>query len=188
MIHVQDPLELTMGPVARAIRRRHILDERVLVPNLVGVRSMVTSANPDDPFASQTTGMYYTISLNGSSTPIYDGNARGDVFNVGAQEEESSGSFLLIIVLLVVVIGVLGTVVVVLSTRNKSGSMLDDEDDDDEDYISDGGKVLAEIPANVDPEMARAMETFPQWTQDEIQGYFDQGWDVESLQDWVNNQ
>jgi len=54
MIHVQDPLELTMGPVARAIRRRHILDERVLVPNLVGVRSMVTSANPDDPFASQT--------------------------------------------------------------------------------------------------------------------------------------
>ncbi len=141
-----------------------------------------------DPFASQTTGMYYTISLNGSSTPIYDGNARGDVFNVGAQEEESSGSFLLIIVLLVVVIGVLGTVVVVLSTRNKGGSMLDDEDDDDEDYISDGGKVLAEIPANVDPEMARAMQTFPQWTQDEIQGYFDQGWDVESLQDWVNNQ
>ena len=49
-------------------------------------------------------------------------------------------------------------------------------------------KVLAEIPADVDPEMARAMQTFPQWTQEEIQGYFDQGWTVESLQDWVNNQ
>ena len=38
-----------------------------------------------------------------------------------------------------------------------------------------GSKVLAEIPADVDPEMARAMQTFPQWTQEEIQGYFDQG-------------
>ena len=36
--------------------------------------------------------------------------------------------------------------------------------------------------------MARAMKQFPQWTQEEIQGYFDQGWNVESLQDWVNNQ
>ena len=32
------------------------------------------------------------------------------------------------------------------------------------------------------------MKQFPQWTQEEIQGYFDQGWNVESLQDWVNNQ
>ena len=41
---------------------------------------------------------------------------------------------------------------------------------------------------NVSPEMARAMEQFPQWTQEEIQGYFDQGWSVEALQDWVNSQ
>ena len=68
--------------------------------------------------------------------------------------------------------------------------MLEDEyEDDDEDEVSYGeSKVLAEIPAGVDPEMARAMETFPQWTQQEIQGYFDQGWTVEALQDWVNNQ
>jgi len=32
------------------------------------------------------------------------------------------------------------------------------------------------------------METFPQWTQDQIQGYFDQGWDIESLLEWVNSQ
>ena len=66
--------------------------------------------------------------------------------------------------------------------------MLDDEYEDDEDEVAYGeSKVLAEIQPDVD-EMARAMETFPQWTQQEIQGYFDQGWTVESLQDWVNNQ
>ena len=77
----------------------------------------------------------------------------------------------------------------VLARRGGGVSLLEDEyeDDDFEDaYVEN--KVLAEIPANVDPEMARAMQQFPQWTQEEIQGYFDQGWNVESLQDWVNNQ
>jgi len=40
----------------------------------------------------------------------------------------------------------------------------------------------------VDPEMARAIATFPQWDQAEIQGYFDQGWSIEALQDWVKGQ
>lgn len=145
-----------------------------------------------EPFAEQTTGMYYTISLNGSSVAIYDGSSAqwNDVFNVKVGEEESSSSLLLIVVLLVVVIGVLGTLVFVLARRGGGGgSMLDDEDEDDDDEgYGGGGKVLAEIPADVDPEMARAMKQFPQWTQEEIQGYFDQGWNVESLQDWVNNQ
>ena len=143
------------------------------------------------PFATQTTGMYYTISLNGTSENIYDGSQSqwADVFNVKVQAEEDSGSMLLIVVILVVVIGVLGTLVLVLARRGGGTSMLDEEyedEDDDAGYVDN--KVLAEIPADVDPEMARAMQTFPQWTQDEIQGYFDQGWTVESLQDWVNNQ
>ncbi len=144
------------------------------------------------PFAAQTTGMYYTISLNGSSENIYDGSQGqwADVFNVKVQAEEDSSNMLLIVVILVVVIGVLGTLVLVLARRGGGASMLDDEyeeeDDDDAGYTE--SKVLAEIPADVDPEMARAMQTFPQWTQEEIQGYFDQGWTVESLQDWVNNQ
>ena len=146
-----------------------------------------------EPFAEQTTGMYYIISLNGSSESIYDGSSQqwGDVFNVKVADEESSSSMLLIVALLVVVIGVLGTLVFVMAKRGGGGgnSMLDDEeeDDDEEGYVQ-SGKVLAAIPANVDPEMARAMEQFPQWTQEEIQGYFDQGWNIESLQDWVNNQ
>ena len=144
------------------------------------------------PFAAQTTGMYYTISLNGSSENIYDGSQGqwADVFNVKVQAEEDSSNLLLIVVILVVVIGVLGTLVLVLARRGGGASMLDDEyeDEDDDDAGYTESKVLAEIPADVDPEMARAMQTFPQWTQDEIQGYFDQGWTVESLQDWVNNQ
>jgi len=145
-----------------------------------------------EPFAEQTTGMYYIISLNGSNDAIYDGSDAqwSDVFNVKVAEEESSSSMLLIVVLLVVVIGVLGTLVLVLARRNSGDlSLLDDEyEDDDDGAFADGGKVLAEIPADVDPEMARAMKEFPQWTQEEIQGYFDQGWNVESLRDWVNNQ
>ncbi len=141
------------------------------------------------PFATQTTGMYFTISLNGTSDDIYDGsdNQWADVFNVKAQAEEDSSNMMLILVILVVVVGVLGTLVFVLARRGGGSSMLDDEYEDDDELYTES-KVLATIPADVDPEMARAMQTFPQWTQDEIQGYFDQGWTVESLQDWVNNQ
>jgi hypothetical protein len=143
------------------------------------------------PFATQTTGMYYTISLSGSSDTIYDGsqNQWADVFNVQVQAEEENSNLLLIVIILVVVIGVLGTVVVFLARRGGGASMLDDEYEDemDEDVYAES-KVLAQIPADVDPEMARAMKAFPQWTQEEIQGYFDQGWNVESLQDWINNQ
>ena len=79
--------------------------------------------------------------------------------------------------------------VVVLARKDGGESMMDDEYEDDDDYVGESsGKVLAEIPADVDPTMAQAMKEFPQWTQSEIQGYFDQGWDIEALHDWVNNQ
>jgi hypothetical protein len=35
--------------------------------------------------------------------------------------------------------------------------------------------------------MAQAMQEFPQWDQATIQGYFDQGWDIDTLRDWVNS-
>ena len=105
------------------------------------------------------------------------------------QAEGDSSSLLLIVVLLVIVIAVLGTVVLFLARRGGGGaSLLDDEYEyEDEEGYADT-KVLAQIPADVDPEMARAMQEFPQWTQEEIQGYFDQGWNIDSLKDWVNNQ
>jgi hypothetical protein len=59
MIFVQDPSDLTMGPVARAIRRKYRLDCGLMVPNLVGIRSLFVGEGPlrtdeYDPFASQT--------------------------------------------------------------------------------------------------------------------------------------
>jgi len=108
----------------------------------------------------------------------------------------------MIISIMGVVLAVLGTLVVVLLRRNSDGENLldDDYDDDDEEY--DGGdsvsgdytfspnKSLVDIPAtrtSADPEMQRALDLFPQWTEADIQGYFDQGWSVEQLQDWVNS-
>ena len=137
--------------------------------------------------------MYYTISLNGTSDVLYDGSSAqwADAFNVKVAEEEDSGSFLLIVVLLVGVIGVLGTVVVVLARRGSGDgpSMFDEEYEDEEDEgVAAPSKTLAAIPSNVSPQMAEAMAAFPDWTQDQIQGYFDQGWDIASLQDWRNNQ
>jgi hypothetical protein len=33
--------------------------------------------------------------------------------------------------------------------------------------------------------MAEALAAFPQWDQGTIQGYFDMGWDIATLRDWV---
>jgi len=97
----------------------------------------------------------------------------------------------MIISIMGVVLAVLGTLVVVLLRRNSDGENLldDDYDDDDDDYEEDA-KALVDIPTNrtsADPEMQRALDLFPQWTEADIQGYFDQGWSVEQLQDWVNS-
>lgn len=142
-----------------------------------------------EPFGEPTTGMYYTVSVNGTGDVLYDGSQKGDAFNVKVASEDDSSSFLLIIGLLVVALAILGTLVVVFARRGSSGSsLLEDEYEYEDVDAAVESKVLAEIPANVDPEMARAMAEFPQWNQEEIQGYFDQGWNIESLKDWVNNQ
>ena len=62
-----------------------------------------------------------------------------------------------------------------------------------EDYDDEDAKDVVSIPssapaADVSPQMAEAMKTFPQWTQEQIQGNFDQGWEIPSLLEWVNSQ
>jgi hypothetical protein len=101
-------------------------------------------------------------------------------------------STLLIVVILVGVIGVLAVIGVVLSRRE--GSSGDLYDDEEFEFVEE--KSYAEVPyrtspvqsADVTPQMADAMARFPQWTQEDIQGYFDQGWDLDSLQEWVDGQ
>ena len=99
----------------------------------------------------------------------------------------------LLLVGLVGVVAVLATLVMVLLRRGGGGSVVDDDDDEYEDYDDEDAKDVVSIPssapaADVSPQMAEAMKTFPHWTQEQIQGYFDQGWDIPSLLEWVNSQ
>jgi len=147
-----------------------------------------------EAFANPTTGMYYLIFDDVTVDLLYNGSSSGDSFNVKvASESDDSGGLMLIIVILIGLILVMGIVGLVLMRRNGAGGsdayMYEDEDD---------GKAYAELPgqysgsqnppADVTPQMAEAMREFPQWSQEEIQGYFDQGWDIATLKDWVNNQ
>ena len=144
-------------------------------------------------FSQATTGMYYLISDETTNELLYNGSAEGEQFNVKVQSESSDGTtVLLILVALVTVVVILGIAVFVLVRRDSDDGMF--EDGYDEDDVP--AKAYAELPgqstsapaANVTPEMAAAMQKFPQWNQEEIQGYFDQGWSIEALEDWVNNQ
>ena len=148
-------------------------------------------------FDLATTGMYYLISDDATNDILYNGSNLGEKFNVKveSQSSDSSGLFL-ILAILGIAVAVLGTLVFVLIRRGNDGDMFEDYEDEDTKAYAElpgqskplSGPPQAAPAANVSPEMARAMETFPQWTQDEIQGYFDQGWSIEALQDWVNSQ
>ena len=84
-------------------------------------------------------------------------------------------------------------VVVVLARRGSSEGTYEYEyeyEDEEKSYADmpkSGPPSAGPPPASVDPLMAAAMAEFPQWDQATIQGYFDQGWDIESLKDWVNS-
>ncbi len=147
-----------------------------------------------EAFPSATTGMYYIIVNNESSENMFDGSVE-DKFNVKVQEASDSGSMALILAIVGIIAIVLLGLVVILIKRGQDGGGSSSELYDDEYEDEAEGKAYAELPshnespaANVDPTMAKALETFPQWSQAEIQGYFDQGWSIEALQDWVKNQ
>ena len=96
---------------------------------------------------------------------------------------------IVILIGLILVMGIVGLVVMRRSNNNTDDYLYEDEEDT-KAYASLPGQYEqpAAPPADVSPEMAEAMQKFPQWSQEEIQGYFDQGWDINSLQDWLNNQ
>ena len=99
---------------------------------------------------------------------------------------------MLIIVILIGLILVMAIVGLVVMRRgsNDTEDYLYEEETETKAYASLPGQYAdtATPPADVTPQMAEAMQKFPQWSQEEIQGYFDQGWDISSLQDWLENQ
>ncbi|MEC7255168.1 MAG: hypothetical protein VXV76_01005 [Candidatus Thermoplasmatota archaeon] len=146
-----------------------------------------------EAFTDATTGMYYIVYDNETKEVLFNGKDQGKTFNVKFGSSSDGGiSTSLILMILIAVIGVLAVVVVVIIRRNR------DDMDDEFEYDYEDDKSYASIPeqtqtysapaAAVSPEMAEAMEKFNFWTQEEIQGYFDQGWSVQQLEEWLENQ
>jgi hypothetical protein len=150
-------------------------------------------------FASPTSGMYFLIVDAESNEVLWNGSKASKSFNVAeASEDEGflSGSGMLIVVGLGALILILLVAVVILAKRDSGDSTYEYEYEFEEEE-----KTYAEIPVaagppssgppaaapSVDPAMAAALAEFPQWDQATIQGYFDQGWDIDALRDWVND-
>ena len=49
---------------------------------------------------------------------------------------------------------------------------------------SNKGQQNPSIP-NMNPVMGQALAEFPQWSESQIQGYFDKGWDLDGLREWI---
>ena len=52
-------------------------------------------------------------------------------------------------------------------------------------YSGGGPPSAGGPPGAGESKMDRAQRLFPQWDEETIQGYFDQGWSIQQLQDWV---
>ena len=145
-------------------------------------------------FGTPTSGMYFLVVDAESNEVLWNGSDNGKSFNVAESTNEEgflSGSGMLIVLGLGTLILILLVVVVVLARRDSGDGTYEYEYEyEEEKSYADvpSAEPIAAVPAaDVDPAMAAAMAEFPQWDQATIQGYFDQGWDIDSLRDWVNN-
>ena len=148
-------------------------------------------------FGTPTSGMYFIIVDSESNIPLWNGSEFSKSFNVAEASDDGgflSGSGMLIVIGLSTLILILLLAVVVLARRGGSEGTYEYEYEYEEevdkavvDLPRAGPPSAGPPPASVDPTMAAAMAEFPQWDQATIQGYFDQGWDIDSLRDWVNN-
>ena len=150
-------------------------------------------------FASATSGMYFLVVEAESNQILWNGSENSKSFNVAeASDDEGflSGAGMLIVIGLATLILILLVVVVILARRDSGDGTYEYEyeyEEEEKSYAEvprsgppSAGPPPASAPA-VDPLMAAALAEFPQWDQATIQGYFDQGWDIDSLRDWVNN-
>jgi hypothetical protein len=152
-----------------------------------------------EPFVSSTSGMYFIV-VNAETNEVLWNGSDGKKFNVAEATDDTGfldGAGMLIVVGLGALILILLVVVVVLAKRDSGEGTYEYEygfEEDEKSYVDlpsaeNSGPPLTAVPAaNADPLMAAAMAEFPQWDQATIQGYFDQGWDISGLRDWVNNQ
>tara|TARA_B100000459_G_scaffold91057_1_gene51386 strand:+ start:19191 stop:25088 length:5898 start_codon:yes stop_codon:yes gene_type:complete len=168
--------------------------EKTVTTELIPIDGEVDVEVILESFVNPTTGMYYLVFDDVTGELLYNGSSTGDSFNVKiASDSDDSGTLMLIIVILIGLILVMGIVGLVVMRRgnNETDQYLYEDEEETKAYASLPGQYnepAAAPPADVSPQMAEAMQKFPQWSQAEIQGYFDQGWDIASLQDWLDNQ
>jgi len=137
-------------------------------------------------------------------------------FVVLSAEDASSGLDPMIIGGVVgLVVLLIAAVIVVMVVLNRGGEEEEDEYYEDEDFLPEpeqaaplksraappiaaqaaaapaalapAAPALAATPA-VDPRMAEALLLFTFWDEATIQGYFDMGWDIPQLQQWLSEQ
>ena len=166
--------------------------EGYIVSEVVGENQALWVSIELAEFTDATTGMYYIVYDNETGEVLFNGKDQAKTFNVKASSSDDSGlSTGLIVIILIAVIAILVVVVVVISRRNNDDDDFDDlyDDEDDKSYASIPPSQGYSAPAaQVSPEMAEAMEKFNFWTQEEIQGYFDQGWSIQQLEEWLESQ
>jgi len=165
--------------------------EGYIVSEVIGENQALWVSIELAEFTDATTGMYYIVYDNETGEVLFNGKDQAKTFNVKASSSGDSGfSTGLIVIILVAVIAILAVAVVVISRRNNDVDFEDlYDDEEDKSYASIPSTQSYSAPAaQVSPEMAEAMEKFTFWTQEEIQGYFDQGWSIQQLEEWLESQ
>ncbi len=148
-------------------------------------------------FATPQVNVKYQIVNNDTGDVI----AESTTFPVTAESDNSAGFdaatigliALLAILLIAVVVGILVFV--------RRGSDDDDDFIEDEDFLPEGEAVSplkarsppsrrppSRGPPKEETEMEKALREFPFWDENTIQGYFDMGWSIDQLRDWLAEQ
>ena len=123
-------------------------------------------------------------------------------FVVSLESDEQSGfsgAMIGLVALLALIL--IGIVVAVIVLSGRGG---DDDDDfiEDDDFLPQGeaveplksrGPPSRGPPSRGPPtpeltEMQLALQEFPFWDENTIQGYFDMGWSIDQLRDWLAEQ
>ena len=163
-----------------------------------------------EPFREAKAGLHFEITDNQTGDLIWSGLESAQTMNVAvASQNDDSLPIGLILAGLGGLIAILVIVVMVLVLRGRGEGEYDEyEYENEKSYPSvpyeadtgygggDGGYGDAGAgysaggygaPGGTSPEMQQALTEFPQWDQQTIQSYFDMGWSLEQLRDWVRS-
>jgi hypothetical protein len=165
-----------------------------ITTDAIDVSETKTETVTIEAFARATTGVHFEIYDNASGEMLWSGKTSGKQFSVkvGVSSGSDDGTLMLIltglgglILILVVIVGVL-----VVRNKDEEGEEMYDEYLDDDasakTYPSTENAMFGPDTGSVPPMMQEALAEFTFWDQQQIQGYFDQGWSLEQLRDWVN--